>query len=152
MSIKMEEQYDKLYRYCYFKLHHQELAEDITQEAFLRYYEKYRGEENTSALKYLYTIARNLCIDEYRKPQTESIDEFLPEVEMEEQMIKRLSVRTALAKLDDTERELLLLRFVNEIPVSVIGGLLGISRFAVHRKLLSAKNKFQKAWNEEDEE
>ena len=127
------------------------MAEDITQEAFLRYYEKYRGEENTSALKYLYTIARNLCIDEYRKPQTESIDEFLPEVEMEEQMIKRLSIRTALAKLDDSERELLLLRFVNDVPVSVIGELLGISRFTVHRKLLSAKNKFQKAWKEEDE-
>ena len=151
MSINMEEQYDKLYRYCYFKLHDRELAEDITQEAFLRYFEKYRGEENTSALKYLYTIVRNLCIDEYRKPQMDAIDEFQPENEMEEQMIIRLSVRTALAKLDDTERELLLLRYVNEVPVSVIGGLFGISRFIVRRKLLSAKNKFQKVWKEEDE-
>ena len=152
MSINMEEQYDRLYRYCYFKLHDRELAEDITQDAFLRYFEKYRGEENTSALKYLYTIARNLCIDEYRKPKLDVLDDSLSEIEMEEQMLTRLSVRTALAKLDDSERELLLLRYVNEVPVSVIGGLFGISRFTVHRKLLSAKNKFQKAWKEEDKE
>jgi len=30
-----EEQYDKIYRYCYFKLHSRELAEDVTQETFL---------------------------------------------------------------------------------------------------------------------
>ena len=28
--------YDKLYRYCFFKLHHQQDAEDITQEVLLR--------------------------------------------------------------------------------------------------------------------
>ena len=35
--IDLEEQYDKIYRYCYYKLHHREKAEDITQEAFLRF-------------------------------------------------------------------------------------------------------------------
>lgn len=28
----LEEQYDKIYRYCYFKLHDADLAEDIRQE------------------------------------------------------------------------------------------------------------------------
>lgn len=32
--MDLEEQYDKIYRYCYFKLHHQQMAEDITQETF----------------------------------------------------------------------------------------------------------------------
>lgn len=31
MSIDLEEQYDKLYRYFYFKVHQREIAEDITQ-------------------------------------------------------------------------------------------------------------------------
>ena len=31
-------QYEKLYRYCYFRVRDADLAEDLTQEAFLRYY------------------------------------------------------------------------------------------------------------------
>uniref|UniRef100_UPI004056704F RNA polymerase sigma factor n=1 Tax=Acetatifactor sp. TaxID=1872090 RepID=UPI004056704F len=40
-SLDLEEQYDKIYRYCYFKVRKREVAEDITQEAFLRFYEKF---------------------------------------------------------------------------------------------------------------
>ncbi len=40
-SFDIKEQYDKIYRYCYFKLQNADLAEDITQEAFLKLYEHY---------------------------------------------------------------------------------------------------------------
>lgn len=63
--MDMEEQYDKIYRYCYFRLRSRQTAEDITQETFLRYLEKYQGSTAGQALKCLYTIARNLCVDEY---------------------------------------------------------------------------------------
>lgn len=69
MSVNLSEQYDKIYRYCYFKVKNACLAEDLTQETFLRYFAQtsyvHRGKE----LAYLYTIARNLCADFYRKPQ-----------------------------------------------------------------------------------
>ena len=39
-SALIQNQNEKIYRYCYFKLHNRELAEDITQETFLRYLEK----------------------------------------------------------------------------------------------------------------
>ncbi len=65
--MDLEEQYDKLYRYCYSKVHQRELAEDITQEAFLRFLESRYYVNNGKSLQYLYTTARNLCIDEYRK-------------------------------------------------------------------------------------
>ena len=38
-SMDLEEQYEKIYRYCYFRLRHQQMAEDITQETFLRFLE-----------------------------------------------------------------------------------------------------------------
>ena len=60
MSMDVGAQYDKLYRYCYFKLHNRDLAEDVTQEAFLRYFESYRHLREGQAVKCLYTIARNL--------------------------------------------------------------------------------------------
>lgn len=150
MSFDIEEQYDKIYRYCYFKLHSRELAEDVTQETFLRYLEHYNCITTVSALKYLYTIARNLCVDEYRKPRTEPMDESMPDYTMEEKLITNLAVRTALSKLAPDEQELLLLRYVNEVPVSALGKIYGLSRFAIYRKITSASNKFREELRKED--
>ena len=150
MSFDIEEQYDKIYRYCYFKLHSRELAEDVTQETFLRYLEHYNCITTVSALKCLYTIARNLCVDEYRKPRTELMDEPMPDYTMEEKLITNLAVRTALSKLAPDEQELLLLRYVNEVPVSALGKIYGLSRFAIYRKITSASNKFREELRKED--
>lgn len=54
--MDLEEQYDKIYRYCYFKLHHQQMAEDITQETFLRFWESNDYCERGQKLQYLYKI------------------------------------------------------------------------------------------------
>lgn len=146
----LEEQYDKLYRYCYFKLRHGETAEDITQEAFLRYWEQYHPLPANEAVKTLYTIARNLCIDEVRKRETFPLDHMPTAAPQEEQLLRRLSVQTALQAISPEERELLLLRYVNQVPVGTIAALLGISRFAVYRKSLSAVNRFRRELRKED--
>ena len=72
--MDLEEQYEKIYRYCYFKIHNREIAEDITQETFLRFF-KSNYVDNGKAMQYLYTIARNMCIDEYRKQKAETLKE-----------------------------------------------------------------------------
>lgn len=145
MSIDIEELYDKIYRYCYFKLHHRETAEDITQEAFLRYFQKYNCAAREQTLKCLYTIARNLCIDEYRKRPAAPLEESMQreETPKEEQILTSFTVRAALSELEREDQELLLLRYVNEVPVSAIGQILGISRFATYRRLLAAAKKFK---------
>ena len=151
MSFDIEEQYDNIYRYCYFKLHRAELAEDVTQETFLRYLEHYHCLTTVSALKCLYTIARNLCVDEYRKPRSEPMDESMPDYTMEETLVTNLTVRMALSKLAPDEQELLLLRYVNEVPVSALGNIYGLSRFAIYRKITSASNKFREELRKEDD-
>lgn len=65
--MDFEEQYDKIYRYAYYKMKQAEIAEDITQETFLRFLESDTYRNTGQALQYLYTIARNLCMDEFRK-------------------------------------------------------------------------------------
>lgn len=150
MSIDIEEQYDKIYRYCYFKLHSRESAEDITQEAFLRFLEHYSDLSAVSALKCLYTIARNLCMDEYRRPRTQPMEENAADGAMEEKVIVNLAVRTALSRLSFEEQELLLLRYVNEVPVGAIAGICGISRFSVHRRLKAASGRFREELRKED--
>ena len=146
---EIEEQYEKIYRYCYFKLQKREIAEDITQETFLRFLESSNYHNEGKALRYLYTIARNLCIDEYRKKQYQGMSEEFAEMEraesslrsgmvasdMEEQVISSMTVRAALNELEEEERELVLLRYVNEVPISVICNLYQMSRLSIYRKL-----------------
>ena len=67
MSFDINMQYDRLYRYCYYHTHNRILAQDIVQEAFTRYMERYGSLNEKNAVPYLYVIARNLCIDQYRR-------------------------------------------------------------------------------------
>lgn len=148
--MDLEEQYDKIYRYCYFKTHSRETAEDITQEAFLRFFESRSYTDRGSALQYLYTIARNLCTDEYRRAKPCLLDEESQGSYSDNEMLRRSYLRAALEKMDESDRELLLLRYVNEVPVNVIAGLYGISRFALHRRLSKAVKDLKDRLGEED--
>lgn len=150
MSMDLEEQYDKIYRYCYFKVHQREIAEDITQETFLRFLESSDYMNIGKAMQYLYTIARNLCVDEYRKRKTEALDGETIDNYAEDNMITRISIRMALSELDEADRELLLLRYVNEVPVSVICKLYGISRFALYRRISQASKNLKGKLGKED--
>lgn len=149
-STALEEQYDKIYRYCYFKVHRQETAEDITQEAFLKFYERYGHYGNEWTLQYLYRIAHNLCIDEYRKPVMEQISDEMTEKGHEDETLTKLLIKEALSELSEEEKEILLLRYVNEVPVSVICKIFQISRFALYRKTKSAIKKLQSKLGEEE--
>lgn len=55
--MDVAEQYDKIYRYCYFRLSNKQLAEDITQETFLRFFGQDINLDNDKKLPYLYKIA-----------------------------------------------------------------------------------------------
>ena len=68
MAIDIEEQYEKIYRYCYYRLKNQEQAEDVTQETFLRWFASDTYRDKNQLLQYLYTVARHLCADERRRP------------------------------------------------------------------------------------
>ncbi len=155
MSMDIEKQYDRIYRYCYFKLKNRERAEDITQETFLRYLERYHFVSPETALKYLYTIARNLCIDEYRKPAVVPLEEntggdTAGMTFEEDALLTNLTLHLVLQEMTQEEQELLLLRYVNEVPTSVIAKLYGISRFALRRRLLAASEKLKKKLGKED--
>ena len=148
--MDLEEQYDKIYRYCYFKTHSRETAEDITQETFLKFLESKEYRDRGRALQYLYTIARNLCTDEYRRIKTCPLDEESQGSYSDNEMLRRSYLRAALEKMDESDRELLLLRYVNEVPVNVIARLYGISRFALHRRLSKAVKDLKDRLGEED--
>lgn len=150
MSVDMQEQYDKIYRYCYYKVINSVLAEDLTQETFLKYFAQNDYIERGKMLAYLYTIARNLCVDAFRKTQPEILMEDIPGTDCFEQIELNLTLRQGLKALPEQERELLLLRYVNELSVGEISSIIGISRFAVYRRTSSAIAALKNSLKEED--
>lgn len=63
MLSDIEILYDKIYRYCFMKLHNPQAAEETTQETFLRYFNVEKSFRIRNSNAYLYIIARNLCAD-----------------------------------------------------------------------------------------
>ena len=148
-KTNLDEQYDKIYRYCYFKLHRREAAEDITQETFLRYLKHYGDSKQEWDLRYLYRIAHNLCVDEFRRRVVEPLPEDLSEEDYAKRSITALWLRNALGKLSEEEREILFLRYANEVPNNMICQMLGMSRFVLYRKMKNTLQKLRKELGEE---
>ena len=133
MAIDIEEQYDKIYHYCYYRLRDRERAEDVTQETFLRWFASDTYRDKNQLLQYLYTVARHLCADEFRRPSALPLSEDVPDRETDP--LLSIALGAELDKLAPGDRELLLLRCVNGEPMAVLSRLYGQSRFALRRRL-----------------
>lgn len=147
---------DQLYRFVYFKVGSKEEAEDLTSMVFLKcwnyVYEGHLGDYQTlKAL--LYKIARNTIIDHYRKNgkrQEISLDDvngspvIIDEKQDPEDQaaisfdFTRL-MEEKLPQLKDEYREVIVLRFINELSIAEISKVLGKTagnvRVMIHRAL-----------------
>src|SRR3990167_9783866 len=67
---------DAIYRHCYFRVYNKDLAEDLTQETFIKTW-KYiaEGKEIKNIKAFLYRVAVNLIIDNSRKKIALVLDE-----------------------------------------------------------------------------
>lgn len=141
--MNLEDKYNKIYRYCYYRVRNKDLAEDLTQETFLRFIES-NYQEKGKEMNYLYTIAKNLCINEINKSvPTMQNDAIEDESVVDEDLVEKIYIRNLLMKLPDDDREVLILRYMNGETVSDISKLLGISRFALYRKIKNAKKELK---------
>lgn len=125
---------DKVYKYYYFKTT-QEEAFDLTENLFLKVWEnirQYKKKEGSSFAAWLFRIAHNLLIDFYRAdPPSAEIDPQHPDqnrdnnpIFMAEQSLSRGSLKTALAKLKESHREIITFAFINGLSNEEIGQLL----------------------------
>lgn len=125
---------DAIFRFCYFRIRHRTLAEDLVQETFIRTWKYLReGKTIDSIRAFLYQTARNLIIDEVRrKKPNASLDDQLemgiePEGENEETILLQIQTRELLTKINllpAPERQLILLRFVEGYKPNEIAKIL----------------------------
>ncbi len=143
--MDLEEQYDKIFHYCCFKMCDRQLAQDITQETFLRFYRRGLKLESGKMLPYLYATAKNLCLDEFRKKPVSGMEDLEEKTvcDSSEEIIDNLALRAAMARLPAEDQELLFLRYVHEVSVTSICKIAGISRFAVYRRLARASKQLR---------
>lgn len=149
---------DKIYRFIFFKVNSQEIAQDLCSETFLRGWQSFKDNkkkiENPQA--FLYQIARNLVIDHYRdkgRTQTVSADcvpIIDPGEDLEEQALSRSdldTIKSALTGLKDEYQEVVIWHYIDDLSIPEISKILnkseGAVRVMLHRALKSLKNKVE---------
>jgi RNA polymerase sigma-70 factor (ECF subfamily) len=150
-------------------------AEDITQEAFLRVVQRaaeFKHEARFST--WLFTIARNLCVDQARKAKLRrhpSLDgpagdgegarpllEVVPDARPEGQVDRaaewssmRRSIVSAVDSLPDEQREVFLLREVANLPFKEIAEVTGTAENTVKSRMRYALERLRTALMEFEE-
>lgn len=143
---------DAIFRHCFFHLFNREVAKDLTQEAFVRtwtYLQKGNTVENMRA--FLYRIANNLIVDETRKRREASLEllaesGFQPAKDDRAQLTFRIDaslLKSTMKKIPAQYREVIVLRYVDELTPEEISKITGETANAVsvrlHRALATVR-------------
>ena len=148
--MDIQEQYKKIFQFCSSRISDPSLAEDLTQETFLRYLEHPEYKNSGKEMQYLYTIARNLCIDEYRRKKPEELPEDLPDPRSDDPgWSDRLTLRSIMDDLPAEDKDIITLRYVSELSVTDIAGMYGVSWFAMNRRIKTILKTMKNAFGEE---
>jgi len=163
-----------LFNFAFRQLRIPSAAEDVVQEAFVRVVQNAADFKHEARFTtWLYTIARNLCIDQLRKRalrrhasldeprQTEdgdgptlgeqtadvkaSVERDVSSVEIKERIVR------AVDTLPDEQREVFLMREVAHLPFKEIAEITGVPENTVKSRMRYALERLQAALSEYEE-
>jgi len=145
---------NRLYRYLLHMVRQPAEAEDLFQQTWLKVVEKVRSFDVTRNFDaWLFTLARNLAIDHLRRIRPQSLDESLANSWHAESVAGRLSTKDhtpldhalaaerrteiseAMAALPLTYREVLTLRFEDEMKIEEIAQVTAVPVSTVKSRL-----------------
>lgn len=137
---KLYEYYlDPLYRFVFFRVgQKREIAEDIVSDVFLKAWQKLESFKKGNFRAWLYMIARNLVIDQYRASAKVhvGVDESLADakINIEDSVLTSIAcqeVIDAMKHLTEEQQEVLLLKFVEDMGNKEIAKITGKREDAV---------------------
>ena len=134
---------DWVYRLACRLAGNEEDALDVLQETFGYLFGKFPGFVLTARLTtFLYPAVKNLAIAHRRKRQRMTGQELPPElpgkVESEHAERTRSELAAVLSSLPDSHREVLLMRFVDDVSIAEIAAVVGIPEGTVKSRLHNA--------------
>ncbi|MDE8701945.1 sigma-70 family RNA polymerase sigma factor [Adlercreutzia equolifaciens] len=163
----MSEYQDLVFRVSCSILNSASLAEDVTQETFVRLLKTETSFENDGHLKgWLITVARNLSIDHLRRNKSSPIDyvditasnmllHLMAESAQPDERNQEIDTDHFLwrhvAQLECAEREVIYLRYAEELTVKEIAAIVERPYPTVCSLLFRARKKLRKAINAEQE-
>ncbi len=146
-----------LLRTCYMYLRDRELAEDATQETFLKAYKAlpvFRGE--CSEKTWLMRIAVNVCRDMRRSAWFRHVDrsvdlDLLPNAAKTADLGEADDLTQAVMQLPPKYREVILLHFYQDMTYREIAGVLNIAVSTAGRRVQQACGKLERILRKEGE-
>lgn len=156
-----EEESDAIFRFCLTRVSDREQALDITQDVFMRLWKNLQEDKNSihNYRAFLFTIARNLIIDWYRKKKSISLDKIIDDSDgqfdlIDNSLTDNLEIKSdgkfildKISELGETYQTPIYLRFVDDLSITEIAEVLNISNNAVsvriNRGLEELRNKIK---------
>ncbi len=142
---------DALFRHAFLRLSDRERAIELVHDTFTKVWMYVKGGQEVKSFRpFLYKVLNNLIIDEYRRKKSTSLDALFEKEGIDEAMFDDLkddSVQSLLAEMDgalafslvdkipDMYREVLILRFVDQLGPKEISQLIEISENIVSVRL-----------------
>lgn len=149
---------DAIFRFCLMRVSDRDQALDITQEVFMRLWNNLVENKKISNHRaFIFTIARNLIIDWYRKKKSISLDQVIDSEQerfdiVDENIINNLelsfegkNILEKISELSETYQTVVYLRFVEDMPPREISEVMRLSENVVsvriNRGLEELRNK-----------
>lgn len=139
--------YEPLYRYAYVHLRDHDAAEDIAAAVFHKLLDSVqKGNMPLTPRAWLYQVARNLIIDHTRRqrhrdhvPLTDTLAVPANVEATVEALLRAERAHEALLRLNERQRNVIILRFLQGLDVSEVAAILNVSVGAIktlqHRAL-----------------
>ncbi|MFT8321478.1 MAG: RNA polymerase sigma factor SigX [Bacillus sp. (in: firmicutes)] len=173
MNSVFDEIYNKyhhdVFQFLFYMVQHKETAEDLVQEVYIRVLKSYHRFEGKSTEKtWLFSIARNVAIDHFRKntnlksrvmekfdwsKQQIKADDLLPEeITLQSEEVQYLY--KALKKCTVDQRSVIIMRYIQELSIAETAESLGWTESKVkttqHRALKALRKQMENTCREED--
>lgn len=144
--------FERIYGFIFYRVSHKETAEDLTEDVFVKVFNKLRGLEELKAFEgWLFQIARNKVIDYYRaKKATVPLEEIENTLEYETNVVDVVNLQTQqimfiklLKELTPEQQQVIKLKFLEDIDNDIIAQMLnkteGAIRVIQHRAVAKLK-------------
>jgi len=159
LNLLFERYHTRVAAWCHRMTGDVNSAADLAQEVFLRAFQRldsFRGESSFST--WLYSIARNRCMDEFRSRAVRpneatdiAIDRLVdsrveePSRVMERRESEQIMRQLIQESLDETEAKVITMHYVHELPLSSITRLLGLeNQSGAKAFIVSARRKLER--------
>jgi RNA polymerase sigma-70 factor (ECF subfamily) len=153
-----DEYADPIFRHCFFRLFNRETAKDLTQETFMKTWDYIgKGNKIDNMRAFLYKVANNLVINEIKRKKPEgSLDEMSAETDFDpisehamtdpKAQSEEIEVLDKLKQLHPSYREVIIMRYVDDLNVKEIAKMLNETESNISVKIHRGIKKLQEIY------